>query len=189
MPTPHRPHPATRRALHKLGGDIREARLRRKLPMEIVAQRAATSRPTVARIEKGDPSVGVGIVAAGSAGPESAGTVGGCRRSGPGWDRARHRPGRTAETGQSRPDPQGEERWLKKCKGLVDKSILSALIRDSNKDFRPLSGAFLTPLSRLCGWSVIVDSIPSNGLLSSRCRNPFFSPCFLINPNGPFKSD
>ncbi len=32
--------------------------------MEIVAQRAATSRLTVARIEKGDPGVGMGIVAA-----------------------------------------------------------------------------------------------------------------------------
>ena len=32
--------------------------------MEIVAQRAATSRPTIARIEKGDSSVSIGIVAA-----------------------------------------------------------------------------------------------------------------------------
>jgi len=64
MPTPHRSPPASRRALRKLGEDIREARLRRKLPMEVVAQRAATSRPTISRIEKGDPSVGIGIVAA-----------------------------------------------------------------------------------------------------------------------------
>ena len=32
--------------------------------MAVVAQRAATSRPTVARIEQGDHSVGIGIVAA-----------------------------------------------------------------------------------------------------------------------------
>ena len=32
--------------------------------MAIVAERAATSRPTIARIEKGDPSVSIGIVAA-----------------------------------------------------------------------------------------------------------------------------
>lgn len=64
MPTPHRPPPSARRALKKLGEDIRDARLRRKLPMEIVAERAATSRPTVARIEKGDPSVSIGIIAA-----------------------------------------------------------------------------------------------------------------------------
>jgi transcriptional regulator with XRE-family HTH domain len=64
MPTPHRPPPATRRALRKLGADIRDARLRRRLPMALVAQRAATSRPTVARIERGDHAVGIGIVAA-----------------------------------------------------------------------------------------------------------------------------
>ena len=64
MPAPHRPPPAARRALRKLGEDIRDARLRRGLPMELVAQRAATSRPTVARVEKGDPGVSIGIVAA-----------------------------------------------------------------------------------------------------------------------------
>ena len=32
--------------------------------MAVVAQRAATSRPTVARIEQGDHSVSIGIVAA-----------------------------------------------------------------------------------------------------------------------------
>lgn len=32
--------------------------------MELVAERAATTRPTVSRIEKGDPSVSIGIVAA-----------------------------------------------------------------------------------------------------------------------------
>ena len=64
MPTPHKPPPATRRALRKLGADIRSARLRRRLPMALVAQRAATSRPTVARIEQGDHRVSIGIVAA-----------------------------------------------------------------------------------------------------------------------------
>lgn len=64
MATPHRPPPASRNALRKLGGDIREARIRRKLSMEIVAQRAATSRPTLSRIEKGDSAVSIGIVAA-----------------------------------------------------------------------------------------------------------------------------
>lgn len=64
MATPHRPPPATRRAIRKLGDDIRTARLRRNLSMKIVADRATTSRPTLARIEKGDPTVGIGIVAA-----------------------------------------------------------------------------------------------------------------------------
>ncbi len=64
MATPHRPPPATRRAIRKLGEDIRTARLRRNLSMQIVAGRAATSRSTLTRIEKGDPAVSIGIVAA-----------------------------------------------------------------------------------------------------------------------------
>lgn len=64
MATPHRPPPAARRAVIKLGDDIRTARLRRNLSMEVVASRAATSRPTLAKIERGDPTVSIGIVAA-----------------------------------------------------------------------------------------------------------------------------
>lgn len=64
MPRPHYPPPASRRAVRKLGADIRAARLRRRLPMDVVAQRAATSRMTIARIEKGDTGVGTGILAA-----------------------------------------------------------------------------------------------------------------------------
>lgn len=64
MATPHRPSLAVRRALRKLGGDIREARLRRDLPAEVVAQRAFTSRPTLQRIEEGDHAVSIGIYAA-----------------------------------------------------------------------------------------------------------------------------
>lgn len=63
MPTPHHPSPAVRRTLRKLGEDIREARLRRNLPMEVVAERASTSRATLTRLEKGDPAVGAGILA------------------------------------------------------------------------------------------------------------------------------
>lgn len=37
--------------------------MRRKLPMSVVAERAATSRPTLSRLEKGDPSVSIGIYA------------------------------------------------------------------------------------------------------------------------------
>jgi transcriptional regulator with XRE-family HTH domain len=64
VPTPHRPSLAVRRALHKLGLDIREARLRRGLPAEVVAGRAFTSRPTLSRIEAGDTGVSIGIYAA-----------------------------------------------------------------------------------------------------------------------------
>src|ERR1019366_2447261 len=64
MSTPHRPSVAARRTLRKLGLDIRDARRRRRLPAEIIANRAFTSRPTLRRIEQGDHTVGIGIYAA-----------------------------------------------------------------------------------------------------------------------------
>ena len=64
MPTPHRPPSAALKTLRRLGGDIREARLRRRLPMALVAERAFTSRSTLQRVEKGDHRVSVGIYAA-----------------------------------------------------------------------------------------------------------------------------
>jgi transcriptional regulator with XRE-family HTH domain len=64
MPTPHRPTLAVRRALQKLGADIRDARKRRRLPAAIVADRAFTTRPTLSRIEAGDHQVSIGIYAA-----------------------------------------------------------------------------------------------------------------------------
>ncbi len=64
MPTPHRPSLAVRRALRKLGGDLRDARRIRSLPAEVVAQRAFTSRPTLQRVEAGHHGVSVGIYAA-----------------------------------------------------------------------------------------------------------------------------
>ena len=64
MPTPHHPSAAARKALAKLGGDIRDARRRRRLPMAVVAERAFTSRSTLQRVERGDPAVSMGIYAA-----------------------------------------------------------------------------------------------------------------------------
>lgn len=64
MPTPHFPSAAVRQALHRLGGDLREARLRRRLTMAVIAERAFTSRATLQRVEAGDPAVGIGIYAA-----------------------------------------------------------------------------------------------------------------------------
>ena len=63
MPTPHNPPAAVRRALRKLGADIRDARRRRRLPMAVVAERAFTSRSTLQRVEAGDTNVGIGIYA------------------------------------------------------------------------------------------------------------------------------
>jgi transcriptional regulator with XRE-family HTH domain len=64
MPTVHRPSAAVRRALRQLGLDLREARQRRRLTAAVVAQRAFTSRPTLRRIEAGDPGVSIGIYSA-----------------------------------------------------------------------------------------------------------------------------
>lgn len=64
MPTPSRPSISVRRSLQKLGEDVRSARLRRGLPAEVVAERARTTRPTLSRIERGDPGVGIGLYAA-----------------------------------------------------------------------------------------------------------------------------
>ena len=63
MPIPHRPSSAVQKALRKFGADVRDARRRRRLPMALVADRAFTSRSTLQRIERGDPSVGMGIYA------------------------------------------------------------------------------------------------------------------------------
>jgi transcriptional regulator with XRE-family HTH domain len=48
------------RALRKLGHDIRDARLRRRIPVAILAQRASISRTTFSKVEKGDPGVSLG---------------------------------------------------------------------------------------------------------------------------------
>lgn len=56
------PLPA-RRALRKLGQDIRAARLRRRIPAAVVAERASITRMTLRKLENGDPGVSIGIVA------------------------------------------------------------------------------------------------------------------------------
>jgi len=52
-----------RRALRKLGHDIKDARRRRRIPMAIAAQRASISKPTLIRVERGDPAVSIGSYA------------------------------------------------------------------------------------------------------------------------------
>lgn len=49
-----------RRALHKLGQDIKDARLRRRIPTTLMAERASISRVTLMKVEKGDPGVALG---------------------------------------------------------------------------------------------------------------------------------
>ncbi len=59
---PSLPLPVTR-ALRKLGGDIRDARRRRRIPTTVMAERASISRTTLAKVEHGDPGVQLGTYA------------------------------------------------------------------------------------------------------------------------------
>jgi transcriptional regulator with XRE-family HTH domain len=54
---------AVSRALRKLGQDISAGRRRRRLTMALVAERALISRTTLARVERGDAGVSIGIYA------------------------------------------------------------------------------------------------------------------------------
>ena len=56
--------PQTQEILQQMGEQIKLARLRRKLSSELVAERAGISRATLWNVEKGSPSVAVGIYAA-----------------------------------------------------------------------------------------------------------------------------
>ena len=50
-----------KRALAKLGDDLKAARLRRRLTTMMVAERAFVSRSTLIKVERGDPGVALGI--------------------------------------------------------------------------------------------------------------------------------
>jgi len=56
--------PQSERILSQMGEQIQMARLRRKLSAELVAERAGISRATLWAVEKGAPSVAIGIYAA-----------------------------------------------------------------------------------------------------------------------------
>ncbi|MGH7531658.1 MAG: helix-turn-helix domain-containing protein [Gemmatimonadales bacterium] len=51
------------RSIGQLGRDIRTARLRRRLRAAVVAERAQISLPTLARVERGEVGVSLGIYA------------------------------------------------------------------------------------------------------------------------------
>lgn len=55
--------PQTQEILSQMGEQIRLARLRRHLSVELVAERAGISRATLWNVEKGSPSVAIGIYA------------------------------------------------------------------------------------------------------------------------------
>ena len=66
MTMPPQPAPLplpVRTGLRKLGADIRDARVRRRIPTAVMAQRALVSRTTLHKVEKGDPTVSIGAYA------------------------------------------------------------------------------------------------------------------------------
>lgn len=52
-----------KRTLKKLGNDIRNARLRRRISTAIMAERASITRTTLGKVEQGHPGVSLGIFA------------------------------------------------------------------------------------------------------------------------------
>lgn len=54
-------YPASIREMDAFGQRLKDARLRRRFSMETVCARADISRPTLYKVEKGDPSVAIGI--------------------------------------------------------------------------------------------------------------------------------
>jgi len=56
--------PGTKEIMRTMGEQIKMARLRRRISAELSAQRAGISRATLWAVEKGSPSVSIGIYAA-----------------------------------------------------------------------------------------------------------------------------
>ncbi len=54
-------YPASAKEMETLGQRFKDARLRRRFSMEMVCARADISRPTLYKVENGDPSVAFGI--------------------------------------------------------------------------------------------------------------------------------
>lgn len=56
-----KPPLAVRRALQKLGGNLCDARRRRRIPVALMAERVGVTRATLAKAERGDSSVSMGV--------------------------------------------------------------------------------------------------------------------------------
>jgi transcriptional regulator with XRE-family HTH domain len=52
-----------KRALKKLGKDIKEARIRRSITIAMMSERACVTANTIAKVEKGEPTVSFGTYA------------------------------------------------------------------------------------------------------------------------------
>jgi DNA-binding XRE family transcriptional regulator len=55
--------PRVRRASAKLGKDLRDARRKRSLTVEMMVERVGVSKATYLKVEKGEPSVSMGVYA------------------------------------------------------------------------------------------------------------------------------
>lgn len=55
--------PRVRRGLIKLGRDLRDARRKRRLTVAMMVERVGVSKATYLKVEKGDPSVSMGVYA------------------------------------------------------------------------------------------------------------------------------
>ena len=54
---------AVKRTLRILGSNLRDARRRRRIPMALMAERVGVTRATLTKLERGDPSVSMGVYA------------------------------------------------------------------------------------------------------------------------------
>ena len=54
---------AVRRTLRKVGSDLRDARRRRRIPTALMAERVGITRATLAKAERGDSRVSMGVYA------------------------------------------------------------------------------------------------------------------------------
>lgn len=61
--TSRTPPIAVKRALRQLGSDLCDARRRRRIPTALMAERVGVTRATLAKAEKGDSSVSMGVYA------------------------------------------------------------------------------------------------------------------------------
>lgn len=55
--------PRLRRSLTKLGSDLATARRKRRLTADMIAMRVGVARTTYLKVEKGDPTVSMGVYA------------------------------------------------------------------------------------------------------------------------------
>lgn len=55
--------PPALRAIRQLGQDLAVARRRRRISQQLMADRMLVNRETVARLERGDPAVSLGVLA------------------------------------------------------------------------------------------------------------------------------